>query len=244
MKKRCACGCGKYANDGKRYVLGHHMRCLSEKDKKRYEEGSIAWISKLTQEERREKFGSPGKKNPRYKNGYTLKIRYCKDCGIKLEGFSSKPSKRCNTCNNRRQLSNPIIRKKISETHKALSKTPEGRRRIEEHAKKISGENSCNWIDGRSYKPYDRRMFSERKKAEIRKRDEYICLVCGMTEEEHLVVYGTVLNVHHIDYNKYNCCDENLVSTCKGCNARVNFNRGYWQEYFKERMKQYANIVI
>jgi len=237
MKILCACGCGQAVREGKRFVLGHHMRCLSDEDKQKYRISMLRRVNKLTVVERKKAFGMPGKLNPRYKNGYTLEIRYCKDCGVRLKGFSSRPSKRCNTCNNRRMLSDPRIRKKIGETHRAFNKTPEGRRVLEEWRRKFSGKNSHSWIDGRSYKPYDRRIFNEGKKEEIRKRDGYVCQICGMVEEEHLTVYGTVLNVHHIDYNKCNCSNENLVSVCKGCNARVNFNRAYWTVYFKERTR-------
>jgi hypothetical protein len=53
-----------------------------------------------------------------------------------------------------------------------------------------------------------------------------------MTEEEHLIVNGTNLIIHHIDYNKDNNTDENLLSLCNQCNVRANFNRDYWQDYY------------
>lgn len=97
------------------------------------------------------------------------------------------------------------------------------------------GPANPNWIDGRSFLPYPAK-FNKALKAKIRKRDNYTCQVCKMTEEEHLIVYGCNLTVHHVDYNKENCKDFNLVSTCFGCNARVNFNRGYWTSFFKNKI--------
>ena len=58
-----------------------------------------------------------------------------------------------------------------------------------------------------------------------------------MTEEEHLIVFGCNLHTHHIDYNKENCEENNLTALCNGCNARVNFNRGYWTSFFKNKMR-------
>jgi len=68
---------------------------------------------------------------------------------------------------------------------------------------------------------------------QIKERDKYICQICNMTEEEHLTVYGQVLTVHHIDYDKKNCKKDNLKSLCLPCNNRVNYNKKYWENYFK-----------
>ena len=90
-----------------------------------------------------------------------------------------------------------------------------------------------SYINGSSFEPYNIK-FNQLLKEQIRKRDTYTCQNCDMTEEEHIIVYGTVLNVHHIDYNKKHSEKENLVTLCKQCNSRVNFNRKYWKEYFEE----------
>jgi hypothetical protein len=91
------------------------------------------------------------------------------------------------------------------------------------------------YIDGRSYEPYAAE-FNRAKRDRIRKRDAYTCQICWMTEEEHIIVHGTKLHIHHIDYNKKNNEDDNLVSTCNHCNVRANYNRGYWMDYFKQRV--------
>ena len=62
----------------------------------------------------------------------------------------------------------------------------------------------------------------------IRKRDHYTCQLCGIKQEN----YYRKLDVHHIDYNKQNCKEENLITLCLQCNLRVNFNRDYWYAYF------------
>lgn len=92
-------------------------------------------------------------------------------------------------------------------------------------------EKNPNWRNGLSKLPYTF-YFTKELKEQIRKRDNYTCQLCGITEEEHLILYGLVLSIHHIDYDKPNCDDNNLITLCRQCNARVNFNRNYWQEHF------------
>ena len=58
----------------------------------------------------------------------------------------------------------------------------------------------------------------------ILKRDNYICQKC--------FEYGN--EVHHIDYNKDNNKEDNLICLCHRCNCKVNKNRKYWKEYFKK----------
>ena len=78
-------------------------------------------------------------------------------------------------------------------------------------------------------------------KNDILKRDSYICQICGMTEEEHLIIYGSSLEVHHIDYNKQNNKGNNLMSLCKQCHIRTNYNRDYWLSELKKKMEISTN---
>jgi len=39
--------------------------------------------------------------------------------------------------------------------------------------------------------------------------------------------------IHHIDYDKQNCNENNLITVCNSCNSKVNYNRDYWFVYFK-----------
>jgi len=118
---------------------------------------------------------------------------------------------------------------KISKFHTGLKASKETKQKLSDMRK---GNKNPNWKNGISKLPYSFE-FNEKLKLKIRKRDDYICQKCGMTEEEHLIVYGKVLTIHHIDYNKENCEEDNLITTCSECNSRVNFNRNYWTEYFK-----------
>lgn len=48
---------------------------------------------------------------------------------------------------------------------------------------------------------------------------------------------GRGLSVHHIDYNKENDQDDNLITVCLSCNTTVNYDREFWQEFFTRRIK-------
>lgn len=93
------------------------------------------------------------------------------------------------------------------------------------------------WQGGLSRLPYPI-IFNKRLKDRIRKRDYFVCQLCNITEEEHIIVFGKVLCVHHVDYNKDNCNDDNLLTLCHACNIRVNYNRSYWSENFTNLTKK------
>ena len=86
------------------------------------------------------------------------------------------------------------------------------------------GKESLCWKGGLSFEPYSV-DWNETLKRSIRERDNYICQLCSQ--------YGN--NVHHIDYNKKNCNPKNLITLCQKCNIKVNKNRDYWQNYFKQK---------
>jgi len=68
---------------------------------------------------------------------------------------------------------------------------------------------------------------------EIRERDNRRCQLCNCSEQEN----GQKLSVHHTDYNKENLEPTNLISLCASCHMKTSFNREYWTEYFKTRIK-------
>ena len=74
---------------------------------------------------------------------------------------------------------------------------------------------------------------------DIKKRDNFICQYCGLTEQEHIFKLGHGLNIHHIDYNKENCNKNNLITTCHSCNSKANFNRDYWFAYYTYIIENY-----
>jgi predicted DNA-binding protein YlxM (UPF0122 family) len=108
-------------------------------------------------------------------------------------------------------------------------------RRTSSEAQKLinrKGENNPNWKSGISKLPYSF-DWTLKLKYKIRTRDNFTCQCCGMTEEEHIKRFKRCLIVHHIDYNKQNCKENNLITLCTICNAKANGNRDYWFAFYK-----------
>lgn len=79
------------------------------------------------------------------------------------------------------------------------------------------GKNNPRYKDGMGREPYAF-DFNPKLKLAIRKRDNFTCQYCEMTEIEHLKKYGKVLEIHHKDHNRKNSNKHNLITTCKKCN--------------------------
>jgi len=166
-------------------------------------------------------FDKKGKNHYQWKGGKDSRKCYCIDCNKELnESAHYRKDKRCKSC--------------YYKTLKGEGNPMFGIHRF--------GEKAPTWIDGRSFEPYTEEFNSELKEL-IRDRDNHECQNCSMTEEEHLIVRGRVLDIHHIDYDKKNCSKENLITLCNFCNIRANFNRDYWQELFMNKMEELCKTI-
>jgi len=92
------------------------------------------------------------------------------------------------------------------------------------------GEAMPNWQGGISFEPYTAE-FNNGLKLQIRKRDNYTCQECGKTEKQ----LKRKLSIHHIDYNKKNNDENNLISLCSKCHGKTNFKRKDWTTYFQKK---------
>ena len=63
--------------------------------------------------------------------------------------------------------------------------------------------------------------FNNKLKNKIKGRDENCCQLCGDTKK---------LEVHHIDYDKNNNEENNLITLCRKCHGITNYNRGFWTQ--------------
>ena len=152
-----------------------------------------------------------GKRSGNYKDGSTSKKHYCK-CGKEIWYHTSLyGQKQCQSCATTGK-NNPFYGKHHTEVTKNKLR------------KKLRGKNSVHYIHGKGKKPYPINFTSSLKK-EIRRRDNFECQNCNMTEEEHIIIYGRALEVHHINFNKNDNCKENLKTLCKPCNLSLNKDR-------------------
>ena len=124
------------------------------------------------------------------------------------------------------------VRLKMSLSHKGKKPiqaciTNKGKKRQQSTKDKISIANSGQ--NHYAYNPNKLRIdypieWGNRLKEAIRKRDNYVCQDCGLSQEKH----NKKLIIHHIDKNKKNCNPKNLITLCKNCHARKHlcqFNR-------------------
>jgi len=156
----------------------------------------------------------------------------CETCKKEYEYYSSSETgKYCSIdCrNNDVNYINPMKGKKRQDLVEYNKK---------EKPKQIQEKNP-NWRGGTAREGYNC-VFNDKLKEQIRKRDNSTCPICKEIES---------LCVHHIDYNKKNSTPYNLITLCKSCHAKTNFNRDSWRAYFKEliakRLKiKYGKIAV
>lgn len=180
-----------------------------------------------------------GEKAKNWKGGWENKLSHCLDCGEKLKSYYAE---KCNKCYgiSRRGKNHHYYNYKFSEVEKKKISiaTKKAIRRPEIWEKIPRKEKHHNWRKGLSRQPYPIE-WRETLKEEIRKRDNYICQKCGCSQLENI----HKLSIHHVDYNKNNLSEVNLISLCKRCNAEVNFNRKYWEEYFTKLLLSRVFLV-
>lgn len=120
--------------------------------------------------------------------------------------------------------------KQVGENHPMY-----GKHHSKETKQKISiavrGENNPSWKNGISFLPYCQK-FTRHLKESIRKRDNYTCQLCGKIQD----AVKEKLSIHHVHYDRENCYPD-LISLCRSCNSKVNFNRDYWEDFFMSKLK-------
>ena len=176
--------------------------------------------------------------------------------------LSKEHIKKISNSNKGKKLSEET-KKKISKANKGNKLTEEHKRKISigrlkrkkelgylnsiETRKKMSiamkgncvGEKHHGWLGGKSFEPYGLE-FNNALKGKVRKRDNYICQKCDKKEkDEYRGKYKSKLTTHHIDYDKENNKEKNLITLCGICNTIVNKNRKYWTKYFNKLIKNY-----
>lgn len=112
---------------------------------------------------------------------------------------------------------------KLGKTHEEIM----GKEGAESWYQKMTLENNPRWKGGTSFKGYSF-DFSKRFRRAIRKRDNYICMNCGLHQEKT----NRTLDVHHIDYSKENAIPENCITLCNSCHAKARKNKDQWIIFF------------
>ena len=157
--------------------------------------------------------GYIGKKAGHFIHGKSNTITFCKDCGKQLNSQAMLYDViKCRSCAQKGHNPSKEVRQKMSEARK--------------------GKDNPNWQGGIARLPYPYK-FTEELRASIRDRDNHKCQSCHISEKD----LNRELNIHHIDYNKENCEEINLISLCDKCHSKTNGSRNYWTEFFTNLMK-------
>jgi hypothetical protein len=96
------------------------------------------------------------------------------------------------------------------------------------------GEANGNWRGGIAYFPYSS-DFNNKLKLKIRERDHFTCQICGEKEN------GKAHDVHHINYDKEDSRESNLICLCQvgnACHQKTNGNREYWMKFLSKLVKK------
>ena len=94
-------------------------------------------------------------------------------------------------------------------------------------ATRLRGSDHPNWRGGYAKGPYGP-GFTQALRRSVRERDGFVCMLCGISEEEA----GTPHSAHHIDYDKDNHSADNLIALCISCHGKTNVDREHWQRFF------------
>ena len=99
-----------------------------------------------------------------------------------------------------------------------------------------SGIGNCNWKGGISCEPYCDAWADKEYKKSILERDNYTC--------QNPNCWGTIkdLTIHHIDYDKQNCHPTNIITLCRSCNSRANYNREWHKDFYRIIIKKKYNF--
>ena len=160
--------------------------------------------------------------------GHKYADKRCLDCGTHITAYRN----RCVDCKSKGYL-NPMFGKKnpCSDEVKTLL------------SQKLSGEGNPRWLGGITENPYPKE-FNEELREKIRTRDNNTCQICKRINPDLELEIPRKLSVHHIDYDKSNHSDDNLISLCVSCHGKTNANREYWLGYFKNTGSNYQFETI
>jgi len=256
----CECGCGIEVKASRkifnRFVVGHNTRGKkykhtkeikkkigrANKGKKRSEQQKKDISKKVKElwqdEEYRNKMVTSSKKywsrkrsrkrmqkatNKRFENeeerkkiSDTLKLYYEKNPGI-LAGEN-----------------NPCYGRKLSENHKmailkgiSIPCSTNKKIKLSCIMQGITEEQWDGFIGGQDYCDIWR---DKEYKEDILKRDNCKC------QNPECYNNSKRLTRHHINYDKKDCKPDNLITLCNGCNSRANYNRDYWESFYKNKI--------
>jgi hypothetical protein len=210
----------------------------------RLKRGQVKYCSKTCMIKAQSK--KTGENNPSWKGGKITRV--CKECGKEFKkhpsgtkngqgqycskacmgkALSAYKTRICDVCRKEFKTNEP--------TQKYCSRTCMGKAQ----SKIYIGEKHHNWRGGVSFEPYCSK-FNNEFKERVRTFFNNVCILCGKTEQEN----GKKLIVHHVNYKKEACCDEDIprvfVILCASCHGKTNSVKGRekYQKQFEKMIEK------
>jgi hypothetical protein len=230
LPQSCECGCGKMAKPGNRFIVGHNQQGIKQSEeliKIRSNSMKLVWSNPIFRKKQLKilrRICQDEERNRKISESNTGKIQTKEHNENISKGRTGIifTEEHCRNISKAqfRNIEQPGYLENMSIQMKKLWATPEFRN-------KLIGENASNWQGGISKLPYSQ-DWTEELKEYIRERDNYECQLC-FTPQDKL---DRRLDIHHIDYDKKNCNEDNLISLCVSCHAKTTNNREQWINYF------------
>jgi len=149
----------------------------------------------------------------------------------------SRVAKGSNTVKGRTKENNEGVAKAALTKTGRTKENNEGLAAMAKKLKLRVGEKNPNWTGGVSFLPYSKE-FNRAMKSYIRDRDNHTCQRCGISEEDYKKKFVRKCNlpIHHINYDKTDGSEYNLISLCIKCNGNANSDREFWFAYFRDKV--------
>ena len=104
------------------------------------------------------------------------------------------------------------------------------------HSQRMTASGNPNWRDGIGKLPWGYE-FTTLLKYKIKRRDNFRCRLCGIKSKDLPKKKGYGLSCHHIDYNKHNNKEDNLITLCNTCHGKTHYNRKKWKKELSKMLK-------
>jgi hypothetical protein len=208
----CLCGCKEEVKKGNKFISGHNSRVMTEEIKNKISKTKKGCIVSL---EARKNMSNSLKGKPAWNKGLTKET----DGRVKNHSLSMMGKGRPHTEESKEKLREINMGHLVSEeTRNKLSNMNKG---------KFTREKHPNWLGGISFLPYSLE-WTEELKTYIHNRDNNEC------QNPNCEHNSTILDTHHIDYDKQNCSQFNLITLCRSCHMITNFNRNLWKRFYNK----------
>lgn len=98
----------------------------------------------------------------------------------------------------------------------------------------LCGELASNWQGGKSFEIYPQK-FNNQLKIKIRNKYNNCDYISGLSNYICNILNNKIweLDVHHIDYNKKNINENNLIPLSRSNHTNTQKNRQFWERLFK-----------